>query len=88
MPPSGTAFESGSTYVAIKVSLQAMNERTKGHLLDEGIEANRTTDDAPSRDKGEGNETLFPQRRVRRHNARERMGRPRGETTKVFMVCG
>jgi len=65
-----------------------MNERTMGHKLDQGIEANRTTDDAPSRGKGEGNETLFPQRRVRRHNAREKMDQPAGERTKVFMGMG
>ena len=59
-----------------------------GHKLDQGIEANRTTDDTPSRGKGEGDETLFPQRRAHRHDAREKMDQPGGEATKVFMGMG
>jgi hypothetical protein len=39
-----------------------------GHKLYQGIKANRTTDDTPSRAKSKGNETLFLQRRDRRHD--------------------
>jgi len=48
---------------AVEVSLQPTNGRTMGHKLYQGIKANRTTDDTPSRAKSKGNETLFLQRR-------------------------
>jgi hypothetical protein len=71
-----------------KLDCRSTNEEVMGNKLNQGIKANRTTDDTPSYGKSKGSKTLFPQRRVRRHDTRERKDQPGGETKKVFMRRG
>lgn len=47
-----------------------------GHKLDKRIEADGCADDAPSRRKGKGNDTLLPQRRESIHDAGGRKASP------------
>jgi len=56
-----------------------------GHKLDKGIEANSSADDAPSRRKSKGNDTLLPQRRVTIHDAGEKRASPDRGKERVFM---
>lgn len=71
---------------AIGISRRSTNERTKGHKLDEGIEADRCADDGPSRRKGKGNDALLPQRRVSIHDTGEKGPAQTGERRRYLWV--
>ncbi len=57
-----------------------------GHKLYQGIKANRTTDDTPSRAKSKGNETLFLQRRDCRHDVGRKKASKEGKGRKYLWI--
>jgi hypothetical protein len=75
--------------VLIEVTKRSTNQSREGSILYQGIEADRATDDIPSRAKGKSDETQLPKRRGGRHDVDERGSEPeKVHTEKVFMWGG